>query len=143
MNDDTGIWRILVVDDSRTDAAIIVSLLKKDGHEITCCLTGEEAVDAAGNGQSFDVIIMDVDLGDGISGIEAAELIFRTCKTPVIFLTSHPREDITCVLGEDFEFGYISKFSYTAKLIRKAIHMAHCHEYHTLPALHDINFPGK
>jgi PAS domain S-box-containing protein len=79
--------RILVVEDEELVAADIVRCLERNGH--TVCGTAsnsEEALEAALR-EHPQLVLMDIDLGNGRSGIETARLIRETTGAPAIFLT--------------------------------------------------------
>ena len=56
------------------------------GYSVTVVNDGQKAVKTALSAEStFDIILMDIDLGDGIDGTEAAELILKEKDIPVVF----------------------------------------------------------
>jgi PAS domain S-box-containing protein len=79
--------RILVVEDESLVAADIVRCLQRNGH--TVCGTassGAEALETALR-ERPQLVLMDIDLGDGRTGIETARLIQESTGAPAIFLT--------------------------------------------------------
>ncbi len=54
---------------------------------------------------------MDIDLGAGISGPEAAERILNICPIPIVFLTSHSERDMVDKVRGITRYGYIIKDS--------------------------------
>jgi DNA-binding NtrC family response regulator len=55
--------KILVVDDDPDIVAVLDELLGKEGHQVTTCSTGADAI-AAGRDQQFDVVVADIRLPD-------------------------------------------------------------------------------
>ncbi|MDF0665416.1 MAG: response regulator [Nitrospira sp.] len=83
---------ILVVEDERIIAKSIEKRLKGLGYEVTgLASTGEEAIRQATQGRP-DLILMDIQLGSGMDGVEAANLIRTRLGTPIVFLTAHSDE---------------------------------------------------
>lgn len=81
--------RILAVEDDSTSRDIINLFLKKT-YEVTFAEDGEKAL-AIINQKQFDLIIMDINLGSGINGIEVTEKIRKTPgyqSTPIIAATA-------------------------------------------------------
>lgn len=109
--------RALLVEDCIINALPVVNMMKNAGYEAVHALTGEEAVGMIEAGSRFNFILMDVDLGDGISGTTAAARILDICRLPVIFLTNCSGEEIADLM-EGYSYGYISKQSFSPRAIR-------------------------
>lgn len=83
---------IFVVEDERIVAKGIEKQLKGLGYEVAgLASTGEEAVLKATDLRP-DLILMDIHLGAGMDGVEAANLIRTRLGTPIVFLTAHSDE---------------------------------------------------
>jgi len=80
--------KLLIVDDDAILALMGTRMLEKKGYEVHTALSGEEAVEIIRDNDNIYLILMDVDLGNGIDGIEAAKRILQIRDLPVIFLTS-------------------------------------------------------
>ena len=57
--------------------------------------TGEEAIDLFGDGRGYDMVVTDIDLGDGIDGIEAAKRMEAIRALPLVFLSTHDPEEVS------------------------------------------------
>ncbi|HEV8144834.1 MAG TPA: ATP-binding protein, partial [Bryobacteraceae bacterium] len=84
--------KILLAEDNPVNQHVVTRLLEKRGHVVTVAESGREALDCAGR-QSFDVILMDVQMPD-MDGLEATALIrererARGSHTPIIALTAY------------------------------------------------------
>ncbi len=112
---------ILLVEDSMINAIPVINILKESGYETIHAPTGEEAVALFEAGDRFDLILMDVELGDGITGTTAAKKILQICRPHVIFLTSYSSDEVKNLMGNDINYGYISKILCSPKVIRKTI----------------------
>ncbi len=81
--------RILIVDDDDTQTCLVETVLKEE-YDISVCHSGKAALEAVFAGQSFDLILLDIQM-PGINGLQVAQRLRRlpTCKsTPVIFLSA-------------------------------------------------------
>jgi len=67
--------------------------LRSRGFEVEIASTGERALVLVNRPGSFHLILMDIDLGDGLDGIETADLL-KHLDIPVIFLTCQNRIDL-------------------------------------------------
>ena len=82
--------RVLVVEDNRLNSEL-VKLFLKDMCEMDFARTGEDAVEMC-HSTRYDAIIMDINLGPGINGMEATRII-RTYEgyggIPIIAVTGY------------------------------------------------------
>jgi two-component system phosphate regulon response regulator PhoB len=101
---------ILVVDDEEDILELVRYNLSKEGYEITCVLSGEEALARAKSNRP-DLILLDLML-PGVDGFEVCKLLKRadeTAQIPIVMLTAKG-EDVDIVTG--LELGaddYITK----------------------------------
>ncbi|TVR52794.1 MAG: response regulator [Spirochaetaceae bacterium] len=80
------------------------------GYSVVHVTTGEDAIAiVAGQPGAFDLILMDIDLGPGIDGIEAAERIIASHDIPVVFLTSHTEREYIERADRISPYGYVVK----------------------------------
>lgn len=59
----------------------------------------------------IDLILMDIDLGEGMDGTQAAEIILREKDIPIIFLSSHTESEIVEKTEKITSYGYLVKNS--------------------------------
>jgi PAS domain S-box-containing protein len=103
---------ILLVEDEALIALQETRQLQKAGYIVIHSLTGEKAIEIVNtNPGGIDVILMDIDLGKGIDGTEAAEQILRTNDIPILFLSSHMEPEIVRKTEEITNYGYVVKSS--------------------------------
>ena len=104
--------KILLVED---DAVVSMSqslVLKRAGYDVVHALTAEKAIDAVTKGDpSLDLILMDIDLGKGMDGADAARAILKFRDIPVIFLTSHTEREMVARTRGITNYGYVLKNS--------------------------------
>jgi two-component system cell cycle sensor histidine kinase/response regulator CckA len=112
--------RLLIVEDARIVARGLEKRLQKMGYTVLdLAVTGEEAVEKAGLLRP-DLIFMDINLGDGIDGIEAAQRIRAQFGLPIIFLTAHSDESTLERAKLSEPFGYVLK-PYEDRALQSAI----------------------
>ena len=85
---------LLLVEDEVLIALVKQKELQKYGYNVLIVSTGEKAVAISKENDDFDLILMDIDLGRGIDGTEAAELILNERDMPVVFLSSHTEPEL-------------------------------------------------
>ncbi|MCB0359538.1 MAG: response regulator [Bdellovibrionales bacterium] len=136
--------RILVVDDEADIQELVRYNLSKEGYNVVCAGSGEEALDAA-ESATPDLIILDLML-PGIDGLEVCKR-FRshngTSSVPIIMLTAKGEEaDVVSglELGAD---DYVTKpFSprVLSARVKAALRRRHSQKYDELEtlAVHDI-----
>lgn len=81
--------QILLVEDDKVISKVAQWRLTKLGYDVCGkAETGEEALDLVVKRQP-DLVLLDINLGEGMDGIETAKRIRKDFRIPVIFVTSH------------------------------------------------------
>ncbi len=99
--------RVLCVDDNENNRRIAELLLGKFGVDVTCCASGDEALDICAI-QTFDLILMDIVM-PGLNGMETLSRLRSDAEcpnrdTPAIALTAKlAPEDIAAYAASGFE----------------------------------------
>ncbi len=114
--------RILVIEDEAIIALDLQSIVADMGHAITgVARTHAGAVALAGKEQP-DLILSDIQLADGSSGIEAVNEILRAAgDIPVIFITAFPERLLT---GDRPEPAFVITKPYSEKQVQVAVSQA-------------------
>lgn len=111
---------VLLVEDEVLIAMLQEQTLSRAGYSVVKARTAEEAI-ATMNESSrrlpIDLILMDIDLGEGMDGTEAAREILRTHQVPLIFLSSHEEVEIVRRAEGISSYGYVVKQSAGVVLI--------------------------
>lgn len=107
---------ILLVEDDVVIALNETNMLQFHGYDVISVNTGEDAVKTINKSIRVDLILMDINLGPGIDGIEAASLIMKKNKIPIIFL-SNSVESITIIKECNLSCGFIVKTSNEMTLV--------------------------
>lgn len=102
---------ILLVEDQPIIAMHSKLLIEKNGFQVTTAGNAEKAIEAALSGNP-DLILMDIDLGDGMmDGTRAAELILKDNELPIVFLTGHSEQEYVQRVKGITRYGYVIKNS--------------------------------
>ena len=100
--------RILIVEDEALIAREIKNRLTNMGCEVVGMAFGEEALELAIETQP-DLLLSDINLRHGLSGIDLAQRIQQVVDLPVVFLTAYSDEDTVSRAKMVTPFGYIIK----------------------------------
>jgi len=122
---------ILLVEDQRVIALVEKALLEKAGYTVQVVEAGKEAVRVALGSSEIDLILMDIDLGPGIDGTQAAQQILAERTLPIVFLSSHIESEVVQKTEGIISYGYIVKNSGDEVLLatlRMAFRLAEAHE---------------
>lgn len=101
---------ILLVEDEAVIGMTTASALERE-YEVTTVLRGEDAIEVIRSGKRIDLILMDIDLGRGMDGTEAAEIILKDRHLPVVFLSSHSEKAVIDKTEKITSYGYVLKDS--------------------------------
>jgi PAS domain S-box-containing protein len=102
---------ILIVDDDRIISMAKASFLNKNGYNTVTAGTGEEVFEFFESGSDCHMVLLDIDLGSGMSGPEIAERILEMRDLPIVFVTSHTEGDMTERVKHIKKYGYVVKNS--------------------------------
>jgi CheY-like chemotaxis protein/ligand-binding sensor protein len=114
--------RILLVDDEVIIAMAEKRVLASADYDTETALSGMEAIKKA-QSSPFDLVLMDIDLGPGIDGGEAARRIRRADGPPVVFLSSHSEESAVAKTKDAGGYGFIMKGS-GDRILKASVKMA-------------------
>ena len=112
--------RILVAEDHETNLLLLRELLEMDGHAVTTCSSGMQALDMLVE-QEFDLLLLDYNLGDmdGVRVLQTWQL-GSTKRLPTLFLTADITQLTAARLRDSGGNGVLYKPISLAKL-RQAI----------------------
>ena len=86
---------VLIIEDEPLIAMDIETLVRSLGHDVTeVARTHDEAVQAAARRRP-GLVVADIQLADGSSGLEAVNDILKSFAVPVIFITAYPERLLT------------------------------------------------
>lgn len=114
---------ILVVDDEAILLIFIAKILSGFGYNVITAISGEKAVEIAVNNDSVNLVLMDIDLGSGMDGTDAAKQILSSRNIPIVFHSSHSERDMVERVRGITHYGYVIKSSGDF-VLRSSIEMA-------------------
>jgi DNA-directed RNA polymerase specialized sigma24 family protein len=86
---------VLIIEDEPLIAMDIENLVERLGHDVVgIARTHAEAVKLAGNDKP-GLILADIQLADGSSGLDAVNELLKEFEAPVIFITAYPERFLT------------------------------------------------
>ncbi|MFW6228882.1 MAG: PAS domain S-box protein [Alkalispirochaeta sp.] len=109
--------QILLVEDEAIIALAKQQILQRHGYAVTIAHSGAQAIAAFKGEEEFDLVLMDIDLGRGIDGTEAAKAILAEREVPVVFLSSHTEPAVVEQTEKITSYGYIVKSSADSVLL--------------------------
>ena len=123
-----AVYRILIVEDERIVALDIEDTIEGLGYQAAGrAASGEDAIEQSAKLHP-DLILMDIRLGSGIDGIEAAQRIGEQQGCPIIYLTATGDERTLLRAKQSNPYGYLIK-PFKAQELRCAMEVAlHKHE---------------
>jgi response regulator RpfG family c-di-GMP phosphodiesterase len=100
---------ILIVEDEPITAILIKKVLNNQGYSVAGIVgTGEKALDCISS-KKPDLILMDIQLGGKMDGVETAQIIHEQFDLPLVYITSYTDDDILGRAKITEPFGYILK----------------------------------
>jgi len=115
--------KILICEDEFIIAYDLSNLLKAEGYDVVGSVdNGLDAVRIA-NEKKPDLILMDINLGTGMNGIEAASIIRESADIPLIFITAYSNRAVFDQAKSVLPNAYLVK-PFTEQNLVAAIEMA-------------------
>ena len=106
--------RILVVDDDQASRSLMVQILAEDGHQITPCADGAEAIklledERARGGEGYDAVVSDIRMveADGLAVLDWVRQ--HALETPVLLVTAFGNVDGAVDAIQRGAYDYVSK----------------------------------
>lgn len=115
--------KLLLVEDQAIIAMNQKRILEKNGFTVEVANDGENALRAVDVDPEISLVLMDIDLGTGMDGTQAAEYILQKRELPIIFLTSHTEKEYVDKVKKITGYGYVLKDAGEFVLI-ESIHIA-------------------
>ncbi len=101
--------KILIVDDDHTTASVMKLYLKEFDYKVSGIATnGIEAIEMTRKLEPH-LVLMDIRLGKGMDGIDAAEIINKHFGTPIVYVTAYADEATLGRAKLTKPAGYINK----------------------------------
>lgn len=103
--------KILLVEDEAIIALNEARILENHGYSVVLAYNGHAAIEQALSDVELNLVLMDIDLGNGMDGTEAAEVILKERDLPIVFLSSHTEPQVVEKTEGITSYGYIVKNS--------------------------------
>jgi len=100
---------VLLVEDEALFSMALTAMLQDNGYRVLTASTGEQGLEIATGSPAVNLVLMDVELGPGVSGIDAALALQATRALPVVFLTSHNEKEMFDRVRSVTRYGYVIK----------------------------------
>jgi DNA-binding NtrC family response regulator len=101
--------RILVVEDEKAIRLALSGLLRRAGYEVETVENGEAALEGLGD-EVFDLVITDLALGDGCSGMDVLTAVKEARpETAVVMITAHGTEKLAVQAIKNGADDYVPK----------------------------------
>jgi DNA-directed RNA polymerase specialized sigma24 family protein/CheY-like chemotaxis protein len=113
--------RVLIIEDEAVIAMDLSDLVTAAGHEVCATATTAKSAVAAAKRERPDLVLADIQLADGSSGIDAVKEILSSFAVPVIFITAFPDRLLT---GKRPEPTFLITKPYSPDTVRAAVSQA-------------------
>lgn len=113
--------RVLIIEDEPLIALDIENLVTDIGHQVVGIATTRTEAIAAASDTKPGMILADIQLADGSSGIDAVNDILKDINVPVIFITAYPERLLT---GERAEPTFLITKPFKPEMVKAVISQA-------------------
>lgn len=113
--------KVLIIEDEPIISLDLQSIVREMGHTVAAiATTRDEAVRAARNTEP-GLVLADIKLADGSSGIDAVRQILSEVQVPIVFITAYPERLLT---GERPEPTFLVTKPFVPETVRVAVSQA-------------------
>ena len=113
--------KVLIIEDEPIISLDLQSIVREMGHSVAAiATTRDEAVSAARRTEP-GLVLADIKLADGSSGIDAVRQILSEVQVPIVFITAYPERLLT---GERPEPTFLVTKPFVSETVRVAISQA-------------------
>lgn len=113
--------RVLIIEDESIIALDLENLVTDLGHKVVGTAASRDEAVAKARNQKPGLVLADINLGEGGSGIDAVNEILRSFDIPVIFITAYPERLLT---GERPEPTYLITKPFLPETVQATIGQA-------------------
>ncbi len=101
--------RVLIVEDDAVSVSLIQYMVEQEGHRVCGAIPNGGEVVRAVQRLRPDVVLMDVALADGVSGIVATRQLLRLVNVPIIVVSATQDKDDLAAIAESGALGFMKK----------------------------------
>lgn len=113
--------RVLIIEDEPLIAMDIEALVTEIGHDVVGIARTRSEATALAARTTPDIILSDIQLADGSSGIDAVNDILKSTNVPVIFITAYPERLLT---GERMEPTFLMTKPFRPEMVKAVMSQA-------------------
>jgi DNA-binding NtrC family response regulator len=128
--------RVLIVEDEKAIQLALRGLLRRDGYDVDLADTGEDALRMLAEKTPYDLVITDLALGRGISGMDVLRASKEArAETAVVMITAHGSEKVAVEAMKQGAEDYVPKPFDNEELrvvVRKALERTQLKREHRL-----------
>lgn len=106
-----SLGHILLVEDEAILAISQSEFLKNKGYSVQYVSNTSDAYDYITSGEKVDLILMDINLSDGMDGIQLAEKILLYREIPILFVSGYSDNKILDRVCKVKHYGFVPKIS--------------------------------
>lgn len=102
--------KLLLVEDDPVTAIMECMELREEGYHVVHASSADQALSFFQEpGNSFDLVLMDTDLGPGVDGAQTAKKILELKEVPILFLSSYTDRKMVEKAEAVSSYGYVVK----------------------------------
>lgn len=113
--------RVLIIEDETLIAMDLSDIVSRMGHEVVAIADTASKAVAEADAYTPGIVLADIQLGDGSSGVDAVEEILTRIRAPVVFITAFPDRLLT---GAKPEPVYLITKPYLEETVQAAVSQA-------------------
>jgi PAS domain S-box-containing protein len=100
---------VLIVDDEPLANQTIAGILQKNGYATVSATTAQQSIEIMRRTERPELVLMDIELGAGMDGVGAAQVIIRESAAPILFLSGHTEPEYVSRTEDVSSYGFVSK----------------------------------
>jgi len=112
---------VLIIEDEPMVSMDLANIVEEMGHSVAAVAATHRQAIAATNQSALDLVLADIQLADGGSGIETVNNILHGADVPVVFITAHSERLLT---GEGAEPIFLVPKPFATRSVKVAIGQA-------------------
>lgn len=118
--------KVLIIEDELIVALNLSKELAHEGYRVLDLATNEAEAVSIAKSDNPNIILMDINLENGGSGISAAKQIREFCPSPIIYLTAYSSDRTIELVGQTNPYGYTTySLAFYSLLDKSSKHLAY------------------
>jgi DNA-directed RNA polymerase specialized sigma24 family protein len=113
--------KVLIIEDEPIISLDLQSIVKEMGHDVVATATTRDEAVRAARRTGPGLVLADIKLADGSSGIDAVRQILTELEVPIVFITAYPERLLT---GERPEPTFLVTKPFVPETVRVAVSQA-------------------